>query len=53
MKIETKLKYKNGHFKIYVKKCLFVIPYWKKVYQTENKEHAITTLKNLSIISEL
>jgi len=53
MKVETKLNYKNGVFKIYVKKFIFVFSYWKLIYTTNSKENALTTLKNLSIISEI
>ena len=51
MVIETKLNYKNGVFNIYVKKHLWLFPYWSLIYKTENKDYAITTIKNLAIIS--
>ena len=51
MSIETKLNYKNGVFNVYVKKYILIFPYWSLIYKTKNKDHAITTIKNLAIIS--
>ena len=51
MEIQTKLKYKDGIFNIFVKKHLWIIPYWSLIYKTESKENAITTLDNLALIS--
>jgi len=52
MTIETKLNYKDGVFSIFVKKHIWIIPYWSLIYLTRNKDHAITTIKNLAIISK-
>ena len=51
MVIKTKLSYKGWVFYIFVEKHIWIFPYWSLIYKTENREHALTTIKNLDLIS--